>query len=98
MNEKLFLYFSQKIGSLKVDGREFAFCHPLKLETNEKGEAIVTCTVVDEEGDFYDLCWLPWADFNDNWGSPVIKRIGKLEDLPVRNIEKVISYLERRKL
>ena len=24
MNEKLFLYFSRKIGSLKVDGREYA--------------------------------------------------------------------------
>lgn len=98
MNEKLFLYFSRKIGNLKVDGREYAFCHPLNLEINEKGEAIVTCTVVDEEGDFYDLCWLPWADFSDNGGSPLIKRIGKYEDLPLKNIEEIISYLERRSI
>ena len=98
MNEKLFLYFSRKIGSLKVDGREYAFCHPLKLEINEKEEVIVTCTVVDDEGDFYDLCWLPWADFCDNSGSPVIKRIGKYEELPGKNIEEIISYLERRSI
>ena len=98
MNEKLFLYFSRKIGSLKIDEREYAFCHPLNLEISEKGEAIVTCTVVDDEGDFYDLYWLPWVDFSDNGGSPLIKRIGKYEELPVKNIEEIISYLERRSI
>ena len=98
MNEKLFSYFSEKIGSAKIDGREYAFCHPLNLEIGDKGEAIVTCTVVDEEEDFYDLCWLPWADFSDNGGSPLIKRIGKYEDLPLKNIEEIISYLERRSI
>ena len=98
MSEKLFLYFSRKIGTLKVGGREYAFCHPLKLETNEKEEVIVTCTVVDDEGEFYDLCWLPWADFSDNGGKPVIKKIGKYEELPVKNIGEIISYLERRSI
>ncbi len=96
MNEKLFLYFSRKIGCLKVDGREYAYCHPMKLEINEKGDVIVACTVVDKEGNFYDL-WLSWADFClDN--NPVIKRIGKYEELPVKNTDEIISYLERRKL
>ena len=99
MNEKLFLYFSRKIGSLKIDGREYAFCHPLNLEINESGELGVTCTAVDEEGDFYDLWWRPRPKFcADNWSKPVIKRIGKLEDLPVKNIEEIISYLERRSI
>ena len=98
MNERPFLYFSRKIGSLKVGEREYAFCHPLKLENDGNGGLVVTCTVVDDEGDFYDLSWLPWADFSDNWGNPVIKRIGKLEELPVKNIEEIISYLERRNI
>lgn len=98
MNEKLFLYFSRKIGSVTFDGHEYAFCHPLNLELNESGELGVTCTAVDEEGDFYDLYWLPWADFSDNGGNPLIKRIGKYEDLPVKNIEEIISYLERRSM
>lgn len=38
MSEKLFVFFSGKIGSLKVDGREYAFCHPLDLEIDEFGE------------------------------------------------------------
>jgi len=104
MNEKLFLYFSRKIGSLKVDGREYAFCHPLRLEVDEKGGLLVTCTAVDRAGNFYDFYWLPWADFSDNWGNPVIKRnrkyirVGKYERLLVKDIEELISYLERRKL
>jgi hypothetical protein len=96
MNE--FLFFSQKIGSLKVDGREYAFCHPLKLENDGNRGFVVTCTVVDDEGNFYDLCWMPWADFSDNGGNPLIKRIGKYEELPVKNIEEIISYLERRSI
>lgn len=96
MNEKLFLHFSEKIGCTEVDGREYAFCHPLKLDIRNKGEVIVACTVVDKEGNFYDL-WLSWTDFClDNWGNPVIKRIGKYEELPVKNIQEIISYLERR--
>ena len=99
MNEKLFLYFSRKIGSVTFDGHEYAFCHPLNLELNESGELGVTCTAVDEEGDFYDLWWRPRPKFcADNWSKPVIKRIGKLEDLPVKNIEEIISYLERRSI
>jgi len=99
MNEKLFLYFSRKIGSLKVDGREYAFCNPLNLKISEKGEAIVTCTAVDREGNFYDFYWLPWADFYSNdWGNPFVKKIGKYEDLPLKNIEEIISYLERRSI
>lgn len=104
MNEKIFNFFSKKVGSLKVDGREYALCHPLNLEISEKGEVIVTCTAVDRVGNFYDLCWLPWADFSDNWGNPVIKknrkyiRVGKYERLLVKGIEELISYLERRKL
>ena len=99
MNEKLFLYFSRKIGSLKIDGSEYAFCHPLLLEVDEKGGLLVTCTVVDREGNFHELYWLPWADFcSDNGGKPLIKRIGKYEELPVKNIEEIISYLERRSI
>ncbi len=95
MNEKLFLYFSEKIGNVKIDGRKYAFCHPLKLEIDERG-VIVAGTVVDKEGIFYDL-WLPWADFClDDWDKPVIKRIGKYEELPVKNIQEIISYLQRR--
>ena len=99
MNEKLFLYFSRKIGSVTFDGHEYAFCHPLNLEINESGELGVTCTAVDEEGDFYDLWWRPRPKFcADNLSKSVIKRIGKLEDLPVKNIEEIISYLERRSI
>ncbi len=95
MNEKLFLYFSEKIGSVNIDGREYAYCNPMKLEINEKG-VIVAGTVVDKEGNFYDL-WLLWEDFClDNWSKPVIKRIGKYEELPVKNIQEIISYLQRR--
>ena len=98
MNKKLFLYFSEKIGNTKIDGREYAYCHPMKLEINEKGDVIVACTIVDKEGYFYDL-WLSWADFClDNWGKPVIKRIGKYEELPVKDIEEIISYFERRSI
>ncbi len=98
MNEKLFSYFSEKLGSAKIDGCEYAFCHPLRLEIDEKGGLLVTCTAVDREGNFYDLCWLPWADFSDNSGSPVLMRIGKFEELPVKYIEEIISYLERRSI
>ena len=99
MNERLFLYFFGKIGSLKVDGREYAFCHPLKLENDGNRGLVVTCTAVDEEGNFYELYWLPWADFcSDDGGKPVIKRIGKFEELPVKNVEEIISYLERRSI
>ena len=88
MNEKLFLYFSRKIGSLKVDGREYAFCHPLDVEIDEFGEFRVVCTVVDEEGDFYDFWWY-------NWGNPQFERIGCLQELPKENIQKIKSYLDR---
>lgn len=98
MNEKIFNFFSKKVGSLKVDRCEYAFCHPLRLEVDEKGGHLVTCTAVDRAGNFYDLSWLPWADFSDNGGSPLIKRIGKYEDLPLKNIEEIISYLERRSI
>ena len=99
MNEKIFNFFSKKVGNAKIDGREYAFCHPLNLEIGEKGEVIVACTVVDRAGNFYDLCCLPWTDFcSDDWGNPVIKKIGKYEELPVKNIEEIISYLERRSI
>lgn len=98
MNKKLFLFFSKLIGNTKIDGREYAYCNPMKLEINEKRDVIVAGTVVDKEGNFYDL-WLSWEDFClDNWGSPVIRRIGKYEELPVKDIEEIISYLERRRL
>ena len=92
------------MGSAKIDGCEYAFCHPLRLEVDEKGEHLVTCTAVDRAGNFYDLSWLPWADFSDNWGNPVIKKIrkyikvGKYERLLVNDIEEIISYLERRSI
>ena len=98
MNEKLFLYFSRKIGSLKIDGHEYAFCHPLNLEINESGELGVTCTAVDMDGDFYDLWWLPRPKYcADNWSKAVIKRIGKYEELPEKIINKIGSYLEKLK-
>ena len=98
MNEKLFLYFSRKIGSLKVDGRKYAFCHPLNLELKENGELGVTCTAVDDVGDFYDLWWLPRPKFcADNLGKPVIKRIGKFKELPEKIINKIESYLDKSK-
>ena len=97
MNEKLFLYFSEKIGCTEIDGREYAFCHPLKLDIDKRG-VIVACTAIDKEGNFFDL-WLPWTDFClDNWSKPVVRRIGKYEELPVKNINEIISYLERRGL
>lgn len=96
MSEKMFLFFCRKIGSLKVDGREYAFCHPLNLEVNESGELGVTCIAVDKNGDFYDLWWLPRPKFcTDNWSKPVIKRIGKYKELPEKNIQKIKSYLDR---
>lgn len=99
MNEKLFLYFSRKIGCLKVDGREYALCHPLNLEISEKGEVIVACTAIDRVGNFYDFCWLPWADFcSDDWGNPFVKKIGRYEELPVKDVDELISYLKGRKL
>lgn len=99
MNEKLFLYFSRKIGSVTIDGHEYAFCHPLKLEIDEKGGHVVTCTTVDREGNFYDFCWFPWADFcSDDWGNPFVKKIGRYEELPVKDVGELISYLEGRKL
>lgn len=104
MNEKLFNFFSKKVGSAIIHENEFAFCHPLRLEVDERGGLLVTCTAVDREGNFYDFCWLPWADFSDNWGNPVIKRnrkyirVGKYERLLVKDIEEIISYLERRSI
>lgn len=96
MKEKLFLYFSEIIGNTMIDGREYAFCYPMKLDIINKGDVIVACTVVDKEGNFYDL-WLSWEDFClDNWGKLVIKRIGKIEELPVKTIQEIISYFERR--
>jgi hypothetical protein len=96
MNEKLFLYFFRKIGSVTFNGHEYAFCHPMKLKINKKGDVIVACTVVDKEGNFYDLS-LSWVDYClDNWGKLLIERIGKIEELPVKNIQEIISYLERR--
>lgn len=98
MNEKLFLYFSRKIGSLKVDGHEYAFCHPLDLEIDEFGELVAACTVVDEEGDFYDLWWSQSGCTYENLGKPVVKRIGKYEELPEKNIQKIKIYLEEDRL
>lgn len=99
MNEKIFNFFSKKVGSARIEGREYAFCHPLLLEVDEKGGLLVTCTAVDKEGYFYNLWWLPWACFPaEDWGNPVIKRVGKYEELPVKDAEELISYLEGRKL
>ena len=96
MNEKLFLYFSRKIGSVTFDGHEYAFCHPLNLEINESGELGVTCTAVDEVGNFYDLWWVPRPKYcADNWSKPVIKKIGKFTELPEKIINKIESYLEK---
>lgn len=96
MNEKLFLFFSELIGNTMINGHEYAFCYPMNLEINEKRDVIVACTVVDKEGNFYDL-WLSWEDFvKDNWDNRVIKRIGKYKELPLKNIAGIIFYLERR--
>ena len=93
MNEKLFTFFSGKVGGAEIDGREYAFCHPPKLEIDGIGELVVTCTAVDKEGNFYDLWW-----FQSACSRPLVKRIGKYEELPVKNIEEVISYLEQDRL
>lgn len=95
MSEKMFLFFCRKIGSLKVDGREYAFCHPLSLEINENRELGVACTAVDDEGNFYNLWWLQLGcSYSDNWGKPLVKKIGKYQELPEKNIQKIKSYLD----
>jgi hypothetical protein len=83
-----FLFFSRKIGNLKIGGHEYAFCHPLDLEIDEFGEFRAVCTLVDEEGYYYDFWWY-------NWGNPQVKRIGKYKELPEKNIQKIKSYLDR---
>jgi hypothetical protein len=98
MNE--FFFFSQKIGSLEVDGREYAFCHPLSLAVNEYGRLEFACVGIDREGDYYELRWLPRGRSHDDLdvSSLVVKRIGKYEDLSKKNRQKIESYLKRDKL
>ena len=96
----MFFFFSQKIGSLKANEREYAFCHPLSLVINECGGLDVTCVGVDREGDYYELRWSPRGRSRDDldvsrW---VVKRIGKYEELTRKNRQKIESYLKRDKL
>ena len=95
-----FFFFSQKIGSLEVNGCEYAFCHPLNLTINERGGLEVACLGVDREGDYYELRWLPRGRSRDDLdvSSLVVKRIGKYEELSKKNRQKIESYLKRDKL
>lgn len=93
MDEKLFLFFFRKLGSTMIDGCEYAYCCPMNLEINENGELVIACTVVDRAGNFYSLEWLQFG--NDNWGNPIVKSIGKFQELPEKIINKIESYLEK---
>ena len=93
MNEKLFLLFSRKVGSAEIDGREYAFCYPPKLEVDGIGELVVTCTAVDRQGSFYGLWW-----FQSGSSRPLVKRIGMYEELPVKNLQEIVAYLEQDRL
>ena len=97
---EMFFFFSQKIGSLKANGREYAFCHPLNLVINEHGGLEVACVGVDRNGDYYELRWLPRGRSRDDLddSSLVVKRIGKYEELSRKNIQRIESYLKRDKL
>ena len=95
-----FFFFSQKIGSLKANEREYAFCHPLSLTINECGGLEVTCLGVDRKGDYYELRWGPRGRSRDDLDVSrlFVKRIGKYEQLSRKNIQKIESYLKRDKL
>ena len=93
--EKLFIFFSRKLGSTMINGCEYAYCCPWNLEINESGELVVACTVVDREGNFYGLEWLQFG--NENWGNPIVKKIGKFKELPEKIINKIDSYLNKKK-
>lgn len=95
-----FFFFSQKIGSLKANEREYAFCHPLNLVINECGRLEVACVGVDRKGDYYELRWLPRGRSRDDLddSSLVVKRIGKYEELSKKIRQKIESYLKRDKL
>ncbi len=95
-----FFFFSQKIGSLKANEREYAFCHPLNLVINECGRLEFACVGVDRNGDYYELRWLPRGRSRDDLddSSLVVKRIGKYEELSKKNRQKIESYLKRDKL
>jgi|LSQX01.3.fsa_nt_gb hypothetical protein len=98
----MFFFFSQKIGSLKANEREYAFCHPLNLVINECGRLEFACVGIDREGDYYELRWLPRGRSHDDLdvSSLVVKRIGKgkYEELSKKNRQKIESYLKRDKL
>ena len=96
----MFFFFSQKIGSLKANEREYAFCHPLNLVINEHGVLEVACVGVDRNGDYYELRWVPRGRSRDDLddSSLVVKRIGKYEELSKKNRQKIESYLKRDKL
>lgn len=93
MDDKLFLFFFRKLGSTTINGNEYAYCCPWNLEINENGELVVAGVIVDREGNFYNLEWLQFG--NENWGNPVIKKIGKFKELPEKIINKIESYLEK---
>ena len=97
---EMFFFFSQKIGSLKANGREYAFCHPLSLVINECGGLEVACVGVDCDGVYYDLRWSPRGRSRDDLDVSrlVVKRIGKYEELSKKNRQKIESYLKRDKL
>ena len=96
----MFFFFSQKIGSLEVNGCEYAFCHPLNLVINECGGLEVACVGVDRNGDYYELRWGPRGRSRDDLDVSrlFVKRIGKYEQLSRKNIQKIESYLKRDKL
>ncbi len=95
-----FFFFSQKIGSLKANEREYAFCHPLNLVINEHGGLEVACVGVDRDGYYYELRWSPRGRSQDDLDVSrlVVKRIGKYEELSRKNKQKIESYLKRDKL
>jgi len=97
---EMFFFFSQKIGSLEVNGCEYAFCHPLSLAVNEHGRLEFACVGVDRNGDYYGLRWVPRGRSRDDLddSSLVVKRIGKYEELSRKNIQRIESYLKRDKL
>lgn len=88
MNEKLFEFFSKKIGSVEIDERQYAFCHVPKLDVDGLGGLFVWCTLVDRKENFYEIVWLRSGD------SPIVKLIGGVQDLPLKNMQEMVAYLE----
>lgn len=92
MNERLFMYFSKKVGSVEIEGREYAFCHVPKLDVDGLGGLFAWATCVDMKENFYEFTWLRSSD------GVIVKLIGGVQDLPLKNMREIVAYLKLDKM